>query len=125
MDEETVSLPRHQSEARRVATEAYPFRCCVICGLQIRTCLAVAHLDQQSGNNDPDNLAWLCWTHHWMFDCGLYPIDGLKLLRAHWQETKGQPSHVRRMKNAGAKAALTRKKSAAARKAWSTRRAAT
>ena len=137
-----ASLPRNQNKARLVASEAYPLRCCVICGLQIPTCLAVAHLDQNPGNNDADNLAWLCGTHHWMFDCGFYPMDGLKLLRQHWQRPNGHlPSHRPRMKDAGAKAAQTRKsraaerkgaeaksavakkRSAAALKAWETRRA--
>jgi len=65
----------------------------------------VAHLDQNAGNNDPDNLAFMCQTHHWMFDAGLYPIEAIKLLRSHWQSTGGVPSHKARMKDAGAKAA--------------------
>jgi hypothetical protein len=114
---------RRSSEARRVAIAAYPFRCCVVCRLQMKTCLNVAHLDHHAGNNDPDNLAFLCQTHHWMFDAGLYPIKAIKLMRAHWQATKGVPSHQARMKAAGAKAAATRKRSASARRAWKTRRA--
>ena len=52
-----------------------------------------------------------------MFDCGFYPIEGLKLLRQHWQRPNGHlPSHRPRMKGAGAKAAQTRKNRAAARK---------
>jgi HNH endonuclease len=100
--------PRKQSAARKAASAAYPFRCCVICGLQIEASLTVAHLDHHAGNNDPDNLAYLCGTHHWMYDCGLYPISAIKLLRAHWQETKGVPDHKPRMKDAGAKAARKR-----------------
>lgn len=113
---------RRQALAYRVAREAYPFQCGVVCGLQVRTCLTVAHLDHAAGNNSPDNLAYLCQTHHWMFDAGLYPIDAIKLMRAHWQDTKGVPSHAARMKDAGPKAAQTRKRRAAARKAWATRR---
>jgi hypothetical protein len=115
-------LARNQSEARRVATAAYPFLCCVVCGIQIRTCLTIAHLDHNAGHNDADNLAFMCQTHHWMFDAGFYPIEAIKMLRAHWQETKGVPSHKARMKDAGAKAARTRKLSSSARKAWATRR---
>jgi hypothetical protein len=115
-------LRRKQGEARRVAAAAYEFRCCVICGLQIPTCLMIAHLDQNGGNNDPDNLAYLCGTHHWMYDAGLYPIVAIKLLRAHWQQTKGAPDHKPRMKTAGAAAARTRKRKASARKAVVTRR---
>ena len=47
---------RDQVEAYRVARAAYPFRCCVVCGLQIPTCLTVAHLDHDSGNNELSNL---------------------------------------------------------------------
>ncbi|MFC0210578.1 HNH endonuclease signature motif containing protein [Chelativorans intermedius] len=122
MPNEVPSAPRNQTEARRVANAAYESRCCVVCGLQVPTCLTIAHLDQDAGNNDPDNLAFLCQTHHWMYDAGLYPIEAIKLLRAHWQATKGVPSHKARMKDAGVKAAVARKRRAAARKAWVTRR---
>lgn len=115
-------LPRKQNEARRVATATYEFRGCVVCGLTLQSGIMVAHLDQNGGNNDPDNLAYLCGTHHWMYDAGLYPIDAIKMLRAHWQKTGGKPDHKARMKTAGADAARTRKRIAAARKAVETRR---
>ncbi len=114
--------PRKQAIARRVATVAYPVRCCVVCGLQIPTCMTIAHLDHNAGHNEPDNLAFMCQTHHWMYDAGLYPIEAIRVLRAHWQQTKGEPSHKARMKDAGAKAAHTRKLTARARRAWATRR---
>ncbi len=114
---------RNQVEARRVTNLAYPFPCCVVCGLQVPTCLQIAHLDHDAGNNTPDNLARLCPTHHWMYDAGLYLPEAIRLLRAHWQVTKGVPDHKPRMKDAGAKAALSRKRSVAARKAVVTRRA--
>jgi hypothetical protein len=116
-------LVRRQNEARKVVAERYQFRCCVICGIQIETCLTVAHLDQDPSNNDPGNLALMCQTHHWMFDSALYPIEAIKMLREHWQETKGVPNHKPRMKIAGIKAAYTKMRSAAARKANATRRA--
>lgn len=119
--EPTTPLKRNSVEAYRQAKAAYPYKCCVVCGLQ--TALAVAHLDQAAGNNDPDNLAYLCHTHHFMFDSGLYPLEAIKLMRAHWQETQGVLSHAARMKDAGPKAAATRKRRAAARKAWATRKA--
>jgi hypothetical protein len=93
-------FPRNQGEARRVAMATYSVRCCVICGLQIPTCVTIAHLDHNASHNEPDNLAFMCQTHHWMYDCGLYPVEAIRLLRAHWQETKGIPSHKARMKNA-------------------------
>jgi hypothetical protein len=116
------SLIRRQGEARKVAAAHYPFRCCVVCGLQLPT-LVIAHLDHHAGNNDPENLAYLCGTHHWMYDAGLYPIEAIRLLRAHWQATAGKPDHKPRMKDAGKKAVRTRKLSQAAEKAWKTRRA--
>ena len=119
----TPILPRNQAEARRVADQTYKYRCCVVCGLENRALLTVAHLDHNPGNNAPDNLAFLCATHHWMNDAGLYPSDAIKLLRARWQETQGKPSHKARMKDAGRKAAATRKRRKTALKAWVTRRA--
>lgn len=121
-DEDQIVRKRNQAEAKRVADETYPFRCCCVCGIQLDTCLQIAHLDQDPTNNSPENLAHLCPTHHWMYDCNLYPLEAIKLMQAHWQETKGIPEHKPRMKDAGAKAALTRKRSAAAHKAVATRR---
>ena len=37
---------RNQAEAKRVLEEHYPFKCCVVCGLQMEPCLTIAHLDQ-------------------------------------------------------------------------------
>jgi hypothetical protein len=123
MIQEPVTLsPRNQTVARRVVKHAYPFRCCIICGLQIETCLTIAHLDHNAGHNAADNLAYLCQTHHWMYDAGLFPIEAIRLFRAHWQETKGVPDHKPRMKTAGSDAARTRRRKAAARKAVETRR---
>lgn len=115
-------LPRRQGEARRVLKASCPFVCCAICGLQVATCMTVAHLDHNPGNNRAENLAWLCQTHHWMYDCGLYPREAIALLQAHWQQTQGKPDHRGRMKDAGAKAARTRRLRAAARKAVATRK---
>lgn len=115
-------LVRKQGQARRVAADAYEYVCCVVCGLELRASLTVAHLDHQPGNNDPDNLVFLCPTHHWMYDACLYPAEAIRLLRTHWQTTKGVPSHAARMKGAGARAAATRKRSAGAQRAWATRR---
>lgn len=100
-----------------MADRAYLFRCCIVCGLQLATCLQIAHLDHDAANNDPWNLAHICPTHHWMYDAGLYPIEAMWLLRNHWQGTLGVPDHKPRMKDAGARAALTRKRIAAAKKA--------
>jgi len=114
---------RNQTKAKRVLNTAYPFHCCAVCGLQIATCLQIAHLDQDPGNNVPDNLARLCPTHHWMYDAGLYPVEAIRLLQAHWQTTKDVADHKARMKDAGRKAASKRKHRAAGRKAAVTRQA--
>ncbi len=60
-----------------------------------------------------------------MYDAGLYPIEAIRLLRAHWRVTRGKPDHKLRTRDAGAKAALARTRSNAARKAVATRRANT
>lgn len=122
---DTPTQQRNQIVAHRTAAEHYPYRCCVVCGLMGETGIDVAHLDQNAGNNAADNLAYLCKTHHWMLDAGFYPVEAIKLMRAHWQATKGVASHAARMKDAGRKAALTRKRSATASKAWVTRRSST
>jgi predicted restriction endonuclease len=114
---------RNSNQARRVMNEKFPFRCCAICGLQVATCLQIAHLDHDASNNAEENLARLCPTHHWMYDCGLYPLEAIRLLQAHWQETQGIPEHKARMKDAGVKALATRRRRASAVKAEATRKA--
>lgn len=117
-----VRARRNSVEARRNAAQAYPFKCCVVCGLQLAAALDVAHLDHDVGNNAAENLAYLCKTHHWMLDAGMYPVAAIRLLRSHWQQNHDKTDHSARMKDAGAAAALTRKRRAAARKAVATRR---
>ena len=123
---EAVLPLRAPSAQRRSATKPRPagFSASIIPLNVARcaACLTVAHLDHDPGNNAPDNLARLCQTHHWMYDAGLYPIEAIRLLQEHWQTVRGVPSHKARMKDAGAKAALTRKRKAAARKAVATRK---
>lgn len=114
-------IVRRQLEARRVLDQSYPFRCCAVCGLQLETCLTIAHLDHNPSNNAPDNLARLCQTHHWMYDAGLYPIEGILALQRHWQITQGVPDHKPRMKDAGAKAARKRSYKSRGRKAAATK----
>jgi len=117
-----LPIVRRQTEAHHVLNKHYPFKCCAVCGLQLPTCLTVAHLNHDASNNAPENLARLCHTHHWMYDAGLYPIGAIKDLQAHWQTVRGEADHKARMKDAGAKSALTRKRRAAARKAVDTRK---
>jgi hypothetical protein len=105
-----MTQERNQPEARRIAKLAYPYPGCC------------PHLDHNSGNNNPDNLAWLCRHHHWMFDVGLFDMEALKLQRTYWQSIKGKHTNAY-MKDAGRKAAVTRARREAALKAVATRRA--
>lgn len=99
---------------------------CVVCGFGIPSVLEVAHLDQKRANSNLDNLAVLCPNCHKMHDIGLLPTEVVKKLRdEHRKENWGL-----RVKDAGIKAAATRKasaatkaKSAAGKKAWATRAA--
>ncbi|SNT23892.1 MULTISPECIES: HNH endonuclease [unclassified Azospirillum] len=99
---------------------------CAICGLTQMSVLDVAHLDNQPGNDEPDNLAWLCKTHHRMLDCGLYPMAGVKMLRDHWtawHQAGAKPDHGLYIKDGAIKAAKTRRASEIARRAAATRAA--
>ena len=58
-------IKRDGKESVKAAKGAYPYKCCAVCGLT-QDALDVAHLDNDPTNNDPDNLAFLCKTHHWM-----------------------------------------------------------
>lgn len=97
---------RNTAEAYRIAGATYKMMLCVICGT--RQVIELAHLNQNPGDNDEGNLAWLCPTHHRMFDAGLYPERIVKELRAHWELTQGREDHTARMKGAGKRAATTR-----------------
>lgn len=99
-----LEMKRNQNAARRAARLFH--RVCVVCGTE--HALQIAHIDRNRANNDPDNLAYLCATHHAMQDVGLYADDVIKALRHDWDQHKGQPDHALRMKDAGRKAAATR-----------------
>lgn len=121
-------MPRikRSTRSKQIAAATYPFACCTVCGITEPSVLDVAHLDQDPVNDAKDNLAYLCKTHHRMFDCGLYPVKGIKLLRSHWQKWHAdgaRADHSIYMKDAGAKAGMTRKRKSAARKAVATRKA--
>ncbi|MBR1147509.1 hypothetical protein [Bradyrhizobium sp. AUGA SZCCT0431] len=100
-----IEKKRNQAAARRIARLAYPYPGCCLCGQTVGE--EFAHLDHEASNNDPDNLAWLCNHHHWMYDIGLFSAAALKLQRTHWQEMKGKRTNAF-MKDAGKKAAATR-----------------
>lgn len=111
---------------RKLAFETY-LPICVYCGFGIQGVLEVAHLDQKRRNNAIENLALLCPTCHKMPDIKLIPTEVI----VHMRDTERKAIWTDRMKDAGKKAAATRKKNAqaaaakrttAAKKAWATRK---
>src|SRR5258707_10727699 len=48
-----------------------------------------ARLDHNAGRNAPDNLAWLCWTHHWMFDADFYPLEAIRQCGSAGKKPRG------------------------------------
>ena len=98
---------------RKFAFEHYKDRLfCAHCGFGIPEVLEVAHLDCQRHNNDLENLVLLCPTCHKMLDLDLISTEAMIQMR-------DRPRKVRwdkRMKDAGRKSALSRKRRAAARR---------
>ena len=97
---------------------------CVMCGFGVPEILEIAHLDQDRKNNAIENLAPLCPNCHKMHDLHLIPTKVVIEMR----DLKATADWKPRMKDAGMKAALTRRKnnvaakrSAAGKKAWKNR----
>lgn len=97
---------------------------CVVCGFGVAAVLEVAHLDQNRKNDALENLALLCPNCHKMHDIGLLPTDVVRRLR----DEHRSENWALRVKDAGKKAAATKraaslaaKRSAAAKKAHATR----
>ena len=79
---------------------------CAHCGFGIKDVLEVAHLDGDRSHNEIDNLAILCPNCHKMFDLDLITMETIRQMR-------DRPKVVvwaKRMKDAGAKAAVSRRK---------------
>ena len=98
---------------RKLALKHYHDRVyCAHCGFGIVEVLEVAHLDGQRHNNIPDNLAILCPTCHKMHDLDIISTKTII-------EMRDRPRVVlwsKRMKDAGKKAALSRKRGELARR---------
>jgi Zn finger protein HypA/HybF involved in hydrogenase expression len=98
---------------RKLAFDHYHDRVyCAYCGFGIVEILEVAHLDGNRQNNAPDNLAFLCPTCHKMHDVDIISTETIR-------EMRDRPRIVRwskRMKDAGPKAAVTRKRRNAAKR---------
>ena len=102
---------------RKFAFETYP-PICAYCGFGVPEVLEVAHLDGDRGNNIAGNLAILCPNCHKMHDIRLIPTNVVTEMR----DRERSIDWGIRMKDAGQKAARTRKRKASAQKAWETRR---
>jgi hypothetical protein len=88
---------------------------CAHCGFGIPAVLEVSHIDCNHENNDVNNLVILCPTCHKMHDLDLISDATIRTMR-------DRPKRVRwakRMKDAGLKAALSRKRTELAhRRKW-------
>ncbi|RIK30718.1 MAG: hypothetical protein DCC56_10425 [Anaerolineae bacterium] len=102
---------------RKVAFNEYP-PFCAYCGFGIKGILQVAHLNHNRKDNSVGNLVILCPTCHKMYDGNLISKEILVILRDNPRKLDWSSS----MKDAGIKAARTRKARAAGRKAAETRR---
>ena len=101
---------------RKIAFDTYP-NICAYCGFGIIGILQVAHLSHDRKDNSLENLVILCPTCHKMYDGNLISKDALIVLRDNPRKLDWAPVY----KNAGVKAAITRKHRAAGRKAAITR----
>jgi len=101
---------------RKLAFDKYP-PICAYCGFGINEILEVAHLDGNRDNNDVKNLAILCPNCHKMHDIDLIPTAIVIRMRNRKQKVDWK----KRLKDAGEKSALTRKRSRAGKKAAETR----
>lgn len=104
-------MPKHFNY-RKLAFETYD-PVCAHCGFGIPSVLEVAHIDCDRSNNDIGNLVILCPNCHKMHDLDIISTETIIQMR-------DRPKVVdwkKRMKDAGPKAALTRKRNIAAKKA--------
>lgn len=114
-DRDNGAVPRGVNY-RKIAFAHYP-PFCAHCGYGIPDVLDVAHVDGDRSNNAVSNLVILCPNCHKMHDLDLISTPTIV-------EMRDRPKVVqwsKRMKDAGAKAALTRKQRLAGRKAAATR----
>ena len=129
------SVVSKRVDYRKLALQHYD-HLCACCGFGITDVLEVAHVDGDRKNNRIENLIVLCPNCHKMHDLDLIPTDMMIALRdrpkvARWakrmKDAGARAAATRKSERekrlaAGAKAATTRKRRAAAKKAVSTRR---
>ncbi len=90
---------------RKLALSHYP-AVCAHCGFGIAEVLEVCHIDNQRANNALDNLVVLCPTCHKMHDLDLISSETIRTMRDRPKTVKW----AKRMKDAGAKAAASRRR---------------
>ena len=96
---------------RKLAFEKYP-QVCAHCGFGIADVLEVCHIDCQRTNNDVSNLIILCPTCHKMHDLDLISTETICTMRDRPKVVKW----AKRMKDAGKKAAKSRRQRELARR---------
>ncbi len=111
-----TNIPK-QINYRKLAFKHYP-PICAYCGFGIPEVLEVAHLDGKRDNNVIGNLVILCPNCHKMYDVDLISKKTVVEMR----DKEKRVNWSKRMKDAGVKAALTRKRRLTARKAVETRK---
>jgi hypothetical protein len=97
---------------RKLAFTKYP-PICACCGFGIPEILEVAHLDGDRTNNEISNLAILCPNCHKMHDIDIISTEIIIKMR----DAEKRVNWGKRLKDACQKAAVTRKRRAAGRKA--------
>jgi hypothetical protein len=100
---------------RKLAFKQYP-PICAHCGFGIPEILEVAHLDGDRTNNEIGNLAILCPNYHKMHDIDIISTEIIIKMR----DAEKRVDWGKRLKDAAQKAAVTRKRRAAGRKAAKT-----
>jgi len=90
---------------RKLAFENYA-PVCAHCGFGISSVLEVAHIDGNRGNNDVNNLVILCPNCHKMHDLDIISTETILVMRDRPKTVNWR----KRMKDAGRKAAISRKR---------------
>src|SRR4051812_506721 len=83
--DDVIIVNEFRAEARRVAAATFAVKCCVVCGMAHASAIDVQHLDFESDNNRPENLAYLCKTHSAMYVARIYTREVVESLRAMWE----------------------------------------
>jgi len=111
-DEQPISA-KNRVNYRKLAFDYYP-AVCAYCGHGIRDVLEVAHIDCDRSNNEITNLVILCPNCHKMHDLDLISTETI----IHMRDSPKVVNWRKRMKDAGRKAAETRRLKAVETEKW-------